>query len=100
MLLSEEDDEEDDDEDDNGVIGDCSSVGNSIKFNSASTKGINYSNKSNEESLPMRLSTSSGFQNEELGTHGDINVNQIQNDSHLSITDFENNNESDGKYPS
>ena len=93
----DEEDDEYDDEDDNGIMGDCSSVGNSNKFDSTNTSGINYSNNSNEESLSMRISTSSGFQNEAMSTHEDINVKRIQNDSHLSITDFENNNESDGK---
>ena len=93
----DEEDDEYDDEDDNGIMADCSSVGNSNKFDSTNTSGINYSNNSNEESLSMRISTSSGFQNESMSTHEDINVKRIQNDSQLSITDFENNNESDGK---
>ena len=91
----DEDDEEDDDEDDR-LAGDYSAAENSIKLGFANIKNTS-NNKSNEESRNMGSSTHSELRNDGMGIQEDIKVNQIKNDSRFSMTDFENNNESEGK---
>ena len=94
----DEDDEDDEDDEEDGLMGDYSSVGSSIKFDSTNIHNINTTNKSNVESNLIRISANSGLQNSGMGIHEDVNVNHIQNDSRLSMTDLENDNESEGIY--
>ena len=94
----DEDEEDDEDDEEDGLMGDYSSVGSSIKFDSTNIYNINTTNKSNVESNLTRISANSGLQNSGMGIHEDVNVNHIQNDSRLSMTDLENDNESEGIY--
>ena len=45
----------------------------------------------------MGTSAHSGIRNDGMGIQEDINVSQMKNDSRCFMTDFENNNESEGK---
>ena len=77
-------------------MGDYSSAENSIKVDFTNIKNTS-NNKSNEESRNMGSSTNSRLRNDGMGLQEDINVSQMKNDSRFSMTDFENNNESEGK---
>ena len=91
----DEDDEEDDDDED-GLMSDYSSVGQSIKFEPANSKGGNKNNRSNEEANSAELTSNPVLRN--ISMNDDMNTNQLENNSHISIQELEKNNESEGNY--